>query len=96
MGIHRKTVAYRTDDETSFWHEAVRTGVPWLCKDHTAIIKFCARIAYLVLCTPVTVNDIRELFQRLHCMALQCAASSAPAPVLARIARTSTRSGETF
>jgi hypothetical protein len=66
MGLPRKTVAYRTDEETSFQHECIRTALPWLLEDHTSVIKFCARIVYALFFTPVTVPDIRELLQGLR------------------------------
>ena len=70
MGIHRKTVAYRTDELTSQQHECIRTALPWLLEDHTSVIKFCARIVYALLFTSVSVQDIRELLQGLHRMTL--------------------------
>lgn len=76
MGIHRKTVAYRTDEQTSLQHECIRMALPWLLEDHTSVIKFCARIVYALLFTTVTVQDIRELLQALHRMTL-CAGCDA-------------------
>ena len=71
MGIHRKTVAYRTDDETRFQHERIRMAFPWLLDDHTSVIKFCARVVFALLFTPVTVQNVQDLLQGLRCMTLQ-------------------------
>jgi hypothetical protein len=70
MGIHRKTVAYRTDEETSIQHERIRTAIPWLLGDHTSVIKFCARLVYALLFTPITVQDVTEFLQGLRRMTL--------------------------
>lgn len=70
MGIQRRTVAYRTDEETRIQHERIRTAIPWLLEDHTSVIKFCARIVYSLLFTSVTVQDVRELLQGLRRMTL--------------------------
>jgi hypothetical protein len=71
MGEHRKTVAYRTDEETRIQHESIRTAIPWLLEDHTSVIKFCARIVYVLLFTSVTVQDVRDLLQGLRSMTLR-------------------------
>jgi len=72
MGEHRKTVAYRTDEETRVQHERIRAALPWLLEDHTSVIKFCVRIVYSLLFTPVSVQDVRDLLQGLRCITLQC------------------------
>jgi hypothetical protein len=77
MGIQRKTVAYRTDEETRLRHERIRSAIPWLLEDHTSVIKFCARIVYVLLFTSVTVHDVRELLQGLRRVASLCDADSA-------------------
>jgi hypothetical protein len=71
MGLPRRTVAYRTDEQTRLHHECIRTALPWLLEDHTSVIKFCARIVYALLFTSVTVQDVRDLLQGLHRMTLQ-------------------------
>lgn len=71
MGLPHRTVAYRTDEETSMQHECIRLALPWLLADHTSVIKFCARMVYALLFTAVTVQDVRELLQGLHRMTLQ-------------------------
>lgn len=71
MGVHRKTVAYRTDEQTSLQHECIRRALPWLLEDHTSVIKFCARIVYALLFNTATVQDVRDLLQGLHRMTLQ-------------------------
>jgi hypothetical protein len=76
VGEHRKTVAYRTDEETRMQHESIRLALPWLLDDHTSVIKFCARVVYALLFTSVTVQDVRDLLQGLRCMTLQNASDT--------------------
>ena len=76
MGIHRKTVAYRTDEQTSREHEEIRAAVPWLLKDHTATVKFCGHLVWKLFFTSVSVQDVREFIQLLRRMTLQCDADT--------------------
>jgi hypothetical protein len=71
MGTYRKTVAYRTDEETRQQHESIRTAFPWLLEDHTSVIKFCSRIVFALLFTAVTVEDVQDLLQGLRRITLQ-------------------------
>jgi hypothetical protein len=76
MGLARRTVAYRTDEQTTLQHESIRMALPWLLEDHTSVIKFCARIVYALLFTSITVQDVRELLQGLRRITL-CGAGDA-------------------
>jgi hypothetical protein len=85
MGIHRKTVAYRADDQTAREHAEIRGILPCFLDDHTSVIRFCARVTWKILCTPMTVQDIREFVQALRCMTLQCGSDGWSEPTQHRL-----------
>lgn len=72
MGLEKKNATIRLSDEAQMHLDRIQNALNWFLEDRSSTVRFCARIVYWMLFTPMTVRDLLATLQGLHRHTLPC------------------------
>ena len=70
MGIHKQHRTYRFPQEELTMLGRIQSALSLFAEDESSTLRFCVRLVHALLFTPMTVRDLFETMQRLHCPTL--------------------------
>jgi hypothetical protein len=86
MGVHKKHRTYRFPEEELSMLAKIQAAISLFVEDESSTLRFCVRLVHALLFTPMTVRDVFDMIQRLHCPTLCHAQLSIDFPQPAAVA----------